>query len=58
MVRLTSVPNVIVCALPETMNVRVTGVAAAQVALPAWLAVIEQVPAVASVTFTPDTVQT
>ena len=51
-------PNVIVWALPATKNVCVTGVAGAYVELPAWLAVIEHVPSVSSVTVAPDTVQT
>ena len=51
-------PNVIVCALPVTVNVCVTAGAAAQVELPSWVAVIEHVPSVSSVTVTPDTVHT
>ena len=46
-----------VCDACRTLNVLVTGVAAANVPLPAWLAVIEHTPTDTSVTFTPDTVQ-
>ena len=41
----------------EMRNVCVTGVAAAKVVLPGWLAVIEQVPGATSVTVTPWTAQ-
>ena len=42
----------------NTWKVRVTGIAARYRALPAWLAWIEQGPAVSSVTVLPVTVQT
>ena len=44
--------------LVVTLNVRVTGVAAAKLALPAWFAVIEQIPTETSVTLELATVQT
>ncbi len=43
---------------PNTVNVCVTGVAGAYVELPAWLALMEQVPSPESVTVTPETLQT
>ena len=42
----------------STLNVWVTGVAAAKLALPGWFAVIEQTPTETSVTLDPATVQT
>ena len=50
--------KVIVCAPLSTLNVLVTGVAAKKLALPACDAVIEQMPAVTSVTLEAATVQT
>ena len=53
--------NVMVCAIngaAATVNEFVTGVAAVKLALPAWLAVMLQVPAATSVTVLPLTVQT
>ena len=49
--------KVIVCVPCSTLNVLVTGAAAAKVALPACEAVMEQTPAETSVTLAPDTVQ-
>jgi hypothetical protein len=42
----------------DTMNVWVTGIAAAYTEFPAWLAVIEQTPTAMMVTMLPDTVHT
>jgi hypothetical protein len=50
-------PKVIVCATSATLNVLVTLVAAAYVALPAWLAVMEHAPPVKRVAVLPETVQ-
>ena len=50
--------NVIVCEPTDTVKVRVTGVAARYEPLPAWLAVIEQVPTARTVTVATFTVQT
>ena len=49
--------KVIDCVPCSTLNVLVTGAAAAKVALPACEAVMEQTPAETSVTLAPDTVQ-
>jgi hypothetical protein len=53
-----SAPNAIVCDAGLTVKLRVTGVAGAKLALPAWLAVIEQDPPPTIVTVVPETVQT
>ena len=49
--------KLMVCVLCSTLNVCVTGVAAGNVPLPAWLAVMEHVPTESNVTEEPDTVQ-
>ena len=50
--------NVMTFVFAVTLNVLITGVAAANEAFPGWLAVIEHTPADTSVTLEPDTVQT
>jgi hypothetical protein len=55
---LLSGPNVIVSDAGLTVKAWVTGVAAAKLALPAWLAVMEHDPAATIVTVLPATVQT
>ena len=44
--------------LAVTLNVLITGVAAAKLPLPGWVAVIEQTPTETNVAEAPDTVQT
>ena len=50
--------NVITFGFCVTLNVLITGVAAAKVPLPGWVAVIEQTPKETNVAEVPDTVQT
>ena len=50
--------KVMLCAPAPTVKLFVTGVAAAKPALPAWLAVMEQLPAASSVAAVPLTVHT
>ena len=57
-VTLLSAPNVMVCVAGLTVKLWVTGVAAEKLALPAWLAVMEQIPAALIVTIFPATVHT
>ena len=49
--------KLIVCDPCSTLKVTVTGAAAEKVALPAWVAVIEQVPTDTNVALVPETVQ-
>ena len=53
-----SAGKVIVCTPKPTANARVTGLAAANTALPGCVAVSEQIPAAVRVTVAPETVQT
>src|SRR5258708_749637 len=57
-VRFEIVPRVMVWVPCVTVKLRLTDAAAAQLALPAWLAVIEQVPTAIGVTVVPVTVHT
>ena len=50
--------NVMTFVLEVTLNVLITGVAATKLALPGWVAVIEQRPTETNVAEAPDTVQT
>ena len=56
--RFESVPNMMVWLPCVTLKLRLTGVAAAKLEFPAWVAWMVQVPSAMNMTAVPDTVQT